>query len=231
MGEFHFYGLDSLYIYLVIPAIIIVIWSQIKVKTAFSKYSSFRSGISGADAARLVLEANGVTGVKIEQVSGSLTDHYDPRANVIRLSESVYGAYNLSAVGVAAHEAGHAVQYAYGYPAIKARSVILPVCNLGSQISLPLLVIGFIFNFHLLVKLGVIFFSAALLFQLLTLPIEFNASKRAIKTVRESGILTDEKEIKALKKVLSAAAMTYVAALLVSLTQLIRLLAITKRRR
>ena len=150
---------------------------------------------------------------------------------MIRLSESVYGAYNLSAVGVAAHEAGHAVQYAYGYPAIKARSVILPVCNLGSQLSLPLLVIGFIFNFHLLVKLGVIFFCAALLFQLMTLPIEFNASKRAVKTVSESGILTEEKDIKALKKVLSAAAMTYVAALLVSLTQLIRLIAVTKRRR
>lgn len=172
MGDFYYYGIDSLYLYLVVPALIITLWSQIRVKSAFSKYSAFHSSLSGADAARRVLEANGICNVKIERVSGNLTDHYDPRTNVIRLSDSVYGAYNLSAVGVAAHEAGHAVQYASGYMPIKARSVILPVCNLGSQLSLPLLVIGFIFNFHLLVKLGVIFFCAALIFQL------FNASDR-----------------------------------------------------
>ena len=230
MGDFYYYGIDSLYLYLVVPALIITLWSQIRVKSAFSKYSAFHSSLSGADAARRVLEANGICNVKIERVSGNLTDHYDPRTNVIRLSDSVYGAYNLSAVGVAAHEAGHAVQYASGYMPIKARSVILPVCNLGSQLSLPLLVIGFIFNFHLLVKLGVIF-CAALIFQLLTLPIEFNASRRALTTLESAGLINDGNEKKAVRRVLSAAAMTYIAALLVSLTQLIRLISITKRRR
>lgn len=167
---------------------------------------------------------------KIERVSGNLTDHYDPRTNVIRLSDSVYGANNLSAVGVAAHEAGHAVQYSKGYVPIKVRSVILPVCNLGSQLSIPLLIIGLIFDFYFLVKLGVIFFCVALLFQLLTLPIEFNASHRALVTLDNSGLIKED-EKKAVCRVLSAAAMTYVAALLVSLTQLIRLLAITKRNR
>lgn len=177
-----------------------------------------------------MLEANGVYNVKIERVSGNLTDHYDPRTNVIRLSDSVYGANNLSAVGVAAHEAGHAVQYSKGYVPIKVRSVILPVCNLGSQLSMPLLIIGLIFDFYFLVKLGVIFFCVALLFQLLTLPIEFNASHRALVTLDSSGLIRED-EKKAVHRVLSAAAMTYVAALLVSLTQLIRLLAITKRNR
>ena len=233
MGGLFYYGFDSLYLYLVVPAIIIAIWSQIKVKTTFSKYSAYRADISGADAARRVLEANGVTvyGVKIERVSGKLTDHYDPKTNVIRLSDSVYSSYNVSAVGVAAHEAGHAVQYANGYMPIKLRSVILPVCNLGSQLSMPLLIIGLIFNLYFLVKLGVIFFCGALIFQLATLPVEFNASKRAISTIRENNILIGENDVKYVRRVLSAAAMTYVAAILVSLTQLIRLIAITNRRK
>ena len=230
MGGFYYYGIDSLYIYLVVPAIIIMLWSQIRVKTVFSKYSTQHSPLTGADAARRVLETNGVYIVKIERVSGNLTDHYDPRTNVIRLSDSVYGANNLSAVGVAAHEAGHAVQYAKGYVPIKVRSVILPVCNLGSQLSMPLLIIGLIFNFYFLVKLGVIFFCVALLFQLLTLPIEFNASHRALVTLDNSGLIREDEQ-KAVRRVLSAAAITYVAALLVSLAQLIRLLAITKRNR
>lgn len=231
MGGLFYYGFDSLYLYLVVPAIIIAIWSQIKVKTTFSKYSAYRADISGADAARRVLEANGVTGVKIERVSGNLTDHYDPRTNVIRLSDSVYDSYNISAVGVAAHEAGHAVQYANGYMPIKLRSVILPVCNLGSQLSMPLLIIGLIFNLYFLVKLGVIFFCGALIFQLATLPVEFNASKRAISTIRENNILIGENDVKYVRRVLSAAAMTYVAAILVSLAQLVRLIAITNRRK
>ena len=230
MGDFYYYGIDSLYLYLVVPALIITLWSQIRVKSAFSKYSAFHSSLSGADAARRVLEANGICNVKIERVSGNLTDHYDPRTNVIRLSDSVYGAYNLSAVGVAAHEAGHAVQYASGYMPIKARSVILPVCNLGSQLSLPLLVIGFIFNFHLLVKLGVIFFCAALIFQLLTLPIEFNASRRALAAIESRNLLTDD-ELRGARSVLRAAAMTYVAALLVSFAQLLRLIILYGNRR
>lgn len=231
MGGLYYYGFDSLYLYLVVPAIIIAIWSQIKVKTTFSKYSAYRTDINGAEAARRVLELNGVYGVKIERVSGKLTDHYDPRTNTIRLSESVCNSFSISAVGVAAHEAGHAVQYAKGYFPIKLRSVILPVCNLGSQLSLPLLIIGLIFNFYFLVKLGVIFFCGAFIFQLITLPVEFNASRRAVNALREGGVLLTDNDIKYARRVLSAAAMTYVAAALVSLAQLIRLIAITGRKR
>ena len=231
MGGLYYYGFDSLYLYLVVPAIIIAIWSQIKVKTTFSKYSAYRTDINGADAARRVLELNGVYGVKIERVSGKLTDHYDPRTNTIRLSESVCNSFSISAVGVAAHEAGHAVQYAKGYVPIKLRSVILPVCNLGSQLSLPLLIIGLIFNFYFLVKLGVIFFCGAFIFQLITLPVEFNASRRAVNALSDGGILLTDNDIKYTRRVLSAAAMTYVAAALVSLAQLIRLIAITGRKR
>lgn len=231
MGGLYYYGLDSLYLYLVVPAIIIAIWSQIKVKTTFSKYSAYRTDINGADAARRVLELNGVYGVKIERVSGKLTDHYDPRTNTIRLSESVCNSFSISAVGVAAHEAGHAVQYAKGYFPIKLRSVILPVCNLGSQLSLPLLIIGLIFNFYFLVKLGVIFFCGAFIFQLITLPVEFNASRRAVNALRDGRVLLTDNDIKYTGRVLSAAAMTYVAAALVSLAQLIRLIAITGRKR
>lgn len=230
MGNFYYYGIDSLYLYLVVPAIIIAVILQVRVKSTFTKFSAFHCHMSGADAALKVLAANGVTGVRIERVSGSLTDHYDPRTNVIRLSDSVYDAYNISAVGVAAHEAGHAVQYAKGYTPIKLRAVILPVCNLGSQLSLPLLIIGLIFNFYFLVKLGVIFFCGALVFQLITLPVEFNASRRAVETLRNESMVSAE-EISAVKKVLSAAAMTYVAAVFVSLMQLIRLIAISNRRR
>ena len=231
MGGLYYYGFDSLYLYLVVPAIIIALWSQIKVKTTFSKYSAYRTDISGADAARRVLELNGVHGVKIERVSGNLTDHYDPRTNTIRLSQSVCDSYSISAVGVAAHEAGHAVQYAKGYFPIKLRSVILPVCNLGSQLSLPLLIIGLIFNFYFLVKLGVLFFCGALIFQLITLPVEFNASSRAIASLKNGAVLLADNDIKYTKKVLTAAAMTYIAAALVSLAQLIRLIAITNKRR
>ena len=231
MGGLYYYGFDSLYLYLVVPAIIIALWSQIKVKTTFSKYSAYRTNISGADAARRVLELNGVHGVKIERVSGNLTDHYDPRTNTIRLSESVCDSYSISAVGVAAHEAGHAVQCAKGYFPIKLRSVILPVCNLGSQLSLPLLIIGLIFNFYFLVKLGVILFCGAFIFQLITLPVEFNASSRAIASLKNGLVLLTDNDIRYTKKVLSAAAMTYIAAALVSLAQLIRLIAITNKRR
>ncbi len=231
MGGLYYYGFDSLYLYLVVPAIIIALWSQIKVKTTFSKYSAYRTDISGADAARRVLELNGVRGVKIERVSGKLTDHYDPRTNTIRLSDSVCNSFSISAVGVAAHEAGHAVQYAKGYFPIKLRSVILPVCNLGSQLSLPLLIIGLIFNFYFLVKLGVIFFCGALIFQLVTLPVEFNASRRAVAALKDGAVLLGDNDVKYAKRVLSAAAMTYVAAALVSLAQLIRLIAITGKKR
>ncbi len=226
-----YYGFDYYYLVLVLPALIIALWAQLKVKTTFSKYSSHRCSLNGAEAAERVLEANGVHNVRIERVSGNLTDHYDPKTNVIRLSDAVYSERSIAAVGVAAHEAGHAVQYAKGYSPIRIRAIIHPVCSLGSQLSVPLLLIGLLFNFPILINLGIIFFSAALLFQLVTLPVEFNASKRALTAIKDNFILTTEADYKGAKRVLSAAAMTYVASVLVSLMQLLRLIAISKRRR
>lgn len=228
---YFYYGIDPLYIYLVLPAIILSLIAQIKVKSTFSKYSQKQSMLSGAEAAKRVLEANGIFDVEIERVSGSLTDHYDPKTNVIRLSDSVYASRSIAAVGVAAHEAGHAVQYAKSYAPIKWRTAIYPVCNIGSQLSMPLLLIGLLFNFTFLMNLGIIFFGVAVVFQLVTLPVEFNASHRAITAIRDNNILLDESEIRGAKKVLSAAALTYIAAFLVSLMQLLRLLALTNRRR
>lgn len=228
---YYFYGIDPLYLYLVLPAIVLSLFAQIKVKSTFSKYSRQPCNYSGADAAKRVLEANGVFDVKIERVSGNLTDHYDPKTNVIRLSDSVYDATSISAVGVAAHEAGHAVQYAKSYSPIKIRTAIYPICNIGSQLSMPLLLIGLLFNFDFLMNLGIIFFGVALVFQLITLPVEFNASSRALGALKDSSILLDDSEIKGARKVLSAAALTYIAAFLVSLTQLLRFLIITNRRR
>lgn len=225
-----YYGLDYLYLVLVLPAIVLMLIAQIGVKSTFSKYAKHFCNISGAEAARRVLEANGVLDVKIERVSGNLTDHYDPRTNLIRLSDAVYDDCTVSAVGVAAHEAGHAVQYAESYGPIKFRTAIYPVCNLGSRLAMPLVLFGLLFNFYFLIDVGIIFFAVALLFQLITLPVEFNASKRAITSIRDYGILQPDK-VSGAKKVLTAAAMTYIAAFLVSLAQLLRLLAIANRRR
>ncbi len=228
---FYYYGIDPLYLYLVLPAIVLSLFASVKVKSTFSKYSNNHCNYTGADAARRVLESNGVYDVKIERVSGNLTDHYDPKTNVIRLSDSVYSATSISAVGVAAHEAGHAVQYAKSYSPIKIRTAIYPVCNIGSQLSMPLLLIGLLFNYSFLMNLGIIFFAVALVFQLVTLPVEFNASRRALVGLRDSSVLLDDSEIKGARKVLSAAALTYIAAFLVSLTQLLRFLIIANRRR
>lgn len=228
---FYYYGIDPLYLYLVLPAILLSFIAQIMVKSTFSKYSQYLCNYSGAEAAKRVLEANGVYDVKIERVSGNLTDHYDPKTNIIRLSDTVYDARNISAVGVAAHEAGHAVQYAKGYSPIKIRTAIYPICNIGSQLSMPLLLIGLLFNFSFLMNLGIIFFGVALVFQLVTLPVEFNASSRALSAIKDSNILLDYSEVKGARKVLSAAALTYIAAFLVSLTQLLRFLIIANRRR
>lgn len=224
-------GYYSSYIIYVLPALLISLAAQIAVKSSFSKYSKVYCAMTGAQAARRVLEINGVSGVRIERVSGQLTDHFDPRTNVIRLSESVYDAASISAVGVAAHEAGHAVQYAKGYVPIKLRSAILPVSQIGSQLSMPLLLIGIILSFELLINLGIIFFCAALLFQLVTLPVEFNASRRAMSAIESGYLLTDERSVKGARSVLRAAAMTYVAAVIVSVMQLLRLLSLAGRRR
>jgi len=227
----YFYGFDPLYMILVMPAILISLLAQIKVSTSFSKYSKVFAPLTGEEAARKVLEMNGVTNVKIERVSGNLSDHYNPKTNTIMLSETVFSASTIAAVGVAAHEAGHAVQYAKGYSPIKLRTVIYPISSIGSRLSIPLVIAGILFSFSALVYVGIIFFIAALIFQLVTLPVEFNASRRAIETLRNGNVLTNEADLKGAKKVLTAAAMTYVAAVIVSLAQLIRLLSLANNRR
>ena len=227
----YFYGFDLYYLYLVVPAILLSLFAQIKVKSAFAKNSRKFSSLTGAEAAQRVLQANGVYGVTIERVAGSMTDHFDPRTNVIRLSETVYSANTIAAVGVAAHEAGHAVQYAKSYGPIKLRAAILPVSNLGSQLSIPLIIAGMFFSLPLLINIGIIFFAAALAFQLVTLPVEFDASRRALSAIKQNGLLAAGEEYSGAKSVLTAAALTYVAAFLVSLMQLIRLIAIANRRR
>ena len=233
---YYLYGFDYLYLILVLPALLITVLAQIGVKSAFSKYSRQTAPLSGAAAAERVLRANGVTGVRIERVSGNLTDHYDPKANVIRLSESVYDTYSIAAVGVACHEAGHAVQYAKDYSPVRFRMAIIPVCNIGSRLSIPLIIVGLILNASsalssFFITAGILLFCLAVLFQLVTLPVEFNASRRAIATIRSDRILSEESQIRGAKSVLTAAAMTYVAALLLSLMQLIRFIAIANRRR
>lgn len=228
---FYYYAIDPYYIYLVLPAIILCTIAQIAVKSTFSKFSNARSTASGAEAAQRVLNANGVYDVRIERVSGNLTDHYDPKTNIIRLSDAVYDSKSIAAVGVAAHEAGHAVQYAKSYAPIKWRTAIYPMCNLGSQLSLPLILLGIFTSFPILANIGIVLFAAALVFQLITLPVEFNASHRAITAIRENHILLDDSEINGAKKVLTAAAFTYIASFLLSLMQLLRLLALTNRRR
>lgn len=220
------------YYLFMLPGIIISIWASIRVKSAFSRYSRISNsrGLTGADAAMAVLRANGVNNVRIERVSGELTDHYDPRTNVIRLSDSVYGSASVAAVGVAAHEAGHAVQYAHNYGPVKLRSAIIPVCNFGAKLSLPLIIIGSLLLSDWLILAGIALFALSVLFQVVTLPVEFNASRRALSAIEQEGLLRSEERTGA-KKVLSAAAMTYVASLLQSLLILFYYLSRYNRRR
>ena len=220
-----FFYFDYTYWLIILPAFIITMLAQANVSSTFNRYQRMtnRRGYTGSMAAQMVLRAHGVTGVRVERVSGKLTDHYDPRTNVIRLSDAVYNSTSVAAVGVAAHEAGHAVQYAMDYGPIRLRSAIIPVCNFGSQAGILLLVIGLIFNSEMLFGLGVVFFSLMLFFQLITLPVEFNASARAMETLRSTDMLEGE-ELSGARKVLTAAALTYVAALLVSMAQLLRYL-------
>ena len=224
-----YYGFDYYYLLLVLPAFLISLIAQIKVKTTFSKYSSVGSPLTGRQAAERVLAAAGINNVRIERVSGNLTDHYDPRGNVIRLSDSVFDSNSVSAVGVACHEAGHAVQYAVGYTPIKIRAAVIPACQFGSSFSWIVLILGLVFNFEALIWAGIALFSLVVLFQLITLPVEFDASRRAMSVIRSVGIL-DDSQAKGARRVLSAAAMTYVAALLVSLAQLVRLILLFGRR-
>lgn len=216
--------IDSWYIILVVPAMLLALWAQINVNSTFSRYSKVTapSGMTGAESARRVLEANGVVGVRVERISGNLTDHFDPKTNTIRLSENVYDATTVSAVGVAAHEAGHAVQYAVGYSPMKLRAAIIPATNIGSQLAMPLVLLGLILSSAMLVDIGILAFSMSTLFQLVTLPVEFNASRRAVAALEAS--CASGTEVKGAKAVLRAAALTYVAALAVSLASLLRLI-------
>ncbi len=236
-----YYGFDWTYIILVLPCLLLSLWASARVNSTFRKYSNqlSRRGITGAQAAQRVLQNNGVSGVRIEKVSGNLTDHYDPKANVIRLSDGVYDSTSTAAIGVACHEAGHAVQYAAEYFPIKIRTAIIPLTNIGSKLAMPLILIGLLFStlgsFSVtLIYIGIAFFALSLVFQLVTLPVEFNASRRALRAIEDSELLTEDEQ-KGARKTLSAAAMTYVAATAVSLAQLIRLLALfggrSRRRR
>ena len=221
----YFYGIDATYIFLVLPAVIFALWAQFNVKSTFSKYSKIasRSGMTGFDSARRILDANGLRGVRIAHVSGDLTDHYNPTDNTIYLSDSVYGSNSAAAIGVAAHEAGHAVQHATGYTPIKVRSAIIPITNIGSNLAMPLIILGIVLSFPTLAYIGVAAFGLSTLFQLVTLPVEFDASGRALRALE--GTL-DGDDLASARKVLRAAALTYVAALAVSLVNLLRLLII-----
>jgi len=226
-----YYGIDMSYIVLVMPAILFSLWAQTKVNSTFSKYQRVRcySGYTGAQIARRILDENGLSNVRVERVSGSLTDHYDPRTHVVRLSDSVYNSDSVAAIGVAAHETGHAVQHATGYGPLGLRNAIIPLTNFGSKLSMPLILLGLILNSYTLAMTGIIAFSMVALFQLITLPVEFNASRRAMRTL-SNGMLSD-RELGGARQVLTAAALTYVAALLVSAMQLLRLLLLVNRRR
>lgn len=215
---------------LLIPALILGIWAQSKVKRAFAKYSKVRaaSGMTGAQAARYLLDRAGLQKVKIEPIQGRLSDHYDPRSKVLRLSEGVYNSPSLAALGVAAHEAGHALQDKDNYAPMRIRHSLAPVANLGSTLLFPLLIGGFLFAIKPLITVGIVLYSFAVAFHIVTLPVEFNASSRALKLLEGSGALHPD-EIGGARKVLSAAAMTYVAATLAAILTLVRLLILRGR--
>ncbi len=219
-------------ILLVLPAMFFAIWAQFKVQSTYKKYASFptRRGMTGAEAARRVLDGNGLSHVRIEHIRGELNDHFDPRENVIRLSDAVHDSKSAAAIGVACHEAGHAVQHAKGYAPIKLRAAIVPVTQFGSMLAIPLFFIGLLMASDYLMLAGIVLYGLIAFFQLVTLPVEFNASSRAMKAIRSSGMLTDE-ECAASREVLTAAALTYVAALVTSLLTLLRLIILAGGRR
>ena len=223
---------NNLYVLLLIPVLLLSLWAQFQVSGSFRRYNAVnnRRRITGAQAAEAVLRQHGIYDVRIERVAGKLTDHYDPRTNVIRLSSSVYDSPTIAAVGVAAHEAGHAVQYAVGYGPIRLRSALIPVTQVGSQFGIVLLFLGIILSFEPLFLVGIVLFGATTVFQLVTLPVEYNASHRAIETI-ESGHLLDDEELVGAKRVLSAAALTYVAGAASAILQLLRIILLTGGRR
>ncbi len=224
--------LDSGYMLVILPALALSLIAQIWVKSAFSKFSKIQSrrGISGAEAARIILRSNGISNVQIEAIPGSLSDHYNPATRVLSLSEPVFGKTSISAIGVAAHEAGHALQHARGYGPLGLRSALVPVAGIGSRFGPYVALAGFVMSMPLLVDAGIVLFSAAVGFYIITLPVEFNASGRAVEAIRSNAILTEE-ELSGVKRVLSAAAMTYVASTLSAMASLLRLVLLRGRRR
>lgn len=234
------YGIDMSYIVMVMPAVLFAMWASFSVKATYNKYSRVysRRGITGAQAAQRLLDINGIRDVRIEHIAGELSDRFDPRARVVRLSDSTYSNTSAAAIGVACHEIGHVLQHEHGYAPIKIRNAIIPITNIGSTMSMPLIIFGLGISYAsgmygigtMMVYLGILGFALSTLFQLVTLPTEFNASHRALVSIRETGMLDDD-EIHAARKVLGAAAMTYVAALAVSLMQLLRLLIMFGNRR
>ena len=233
MGHYYYYW-DPTYILVVIGAIICMIASA-KVKTTFNKYSQYRSysGMNGAQVAQRVLEAAGIYDVTVRHVSGNLTDHYDPSTKTVNLSDPVYNSYSVAALGVAAHECGHAIQHAKNYAPLSLRSALVPVANFGSMLAWPLILIGLFINGRsstLIIDLGIVSFSAAVLFQLVTLPVEFDASRRALVMLRTQNILSDD-ELKNTRKVLKSAAFTYVASAAAAILQLLRIILLVGGRR
>ena len=227
-----YYGVDIYYFLLVVPAFLLALGAQIMVKSTYAKMSRVRNSrnLTGAQAAARVLYEHGITNVRVERVAGTLSDHYDPRSNVIRLSEGVYDSDSVAAVGIACHEAGHAVQHAQNYAPIRIRNAIIPACNLGSAIGLPLAFVGLFMGFSFLFWFGILLYGLVALFQFVTLPVEFNASRRALRAIEDTGMLAGD-EYKKARKVLTAAAMTYVAALAVSIANLLRLILRANNRR
>jgi len=224
--------IDHYYLILVVPTLILSMFAQFKVKSTFHKYSNVRCSrnITGQDAARLLLRDNSISDVAVESVQGSLTDHYDPRSKKLRLSEPVYAQPSIAAVGVAAHEAGHAIQHAKGYGPLVLRSTLVPVANIGSSMGPWIAIAGLFFSFPILTNIGIALFAGAVLFYLITLPVEFDASARALANLRSGKVLTEE-ELKGAKKVLTAAALTYVASALTAIMSLLRLILLSRGRR
>lgn len=234
MPYYYGYYFDPTYLLVIIGAVICLIASA-RVKTTFSKYDKVRSmsGMTGAQAAERILQSAGIYDVKVQHISGNLNDHYDPRNKTLSLSDSTYGSSSVAAVGVAAHECGHAIQHQQSYAPLNIRGALVPIVNFGSTISWPLILIGFLFTSHtgdVLINIGILCFSIAVLFQLVTLPVEFNASSRAVRILGETGILGEE-ELRGTRKVLKAAALTYVASAAAAILQLLRLLILSGSRR
>lgn len=228
----YYYGFDIYYLILVLPAVLISLYAQFKVKNTFGKYSTLQNqrGLTGAQVARKILDYNGLTSVMVRPTNGNLTDHYNPTDNTVNLSEPVYNSTSVAALGVAAHETGHAIQHAKRYFPLKIRTAIFPVVRISSSAAVPLAILGFITGLEFLINFGIILFSAVVLFQLITLPVEFNASRQALNMVEQYNMLSTAENQDA-KKVLSAAAMTYLASALTAVANLLRLILLSRNRR